>query len=163
MSLYSLVKINRPAPNFSLLGVCQNQTKLYSLPDLGQKWLVLYFYSNNFTINSANVLKQFQENLANFHTENIQVLGISTDSTNSHLVWSEELKLTFPLLADTGEHQMGKDYNVYSERNGNHYPAVFIIDPESVLKFYQVGSEEMPINQQNILEIVRNLAKNSKK
>lgn len=163
MSLYSLVKINRPAPNFSLLGVCQNQTKLYSLPDLAQKWLVLYFYSNNFTPNSASDLKSFQENLPEFQSQKIQVLGISTDSTSSHLTWSEELKLTFPLLADIGEHQMGKDYNVYSERNGNHYPAIFVVDPESVLKFYQVGSQEMPINQQNILEIVQTLAKNSKK
>jgi len=163
MSLYSLVKINHTAPNFSLFGTCQQKTKIYSLVDFRKSWLILYFYSGNFNPISKIDLLNFQssnfQSSSKFQEQNIQLLAISTDSLVSQATWSQELNLTFPLLSDIGEHQTCKDYNVYSEKNGNANPAIFVINPENILEFYQVNNHQIGFNLSDILAKIESLKK----
>ena len=47
-------------------------------------------------------MKAFQNDIARFEELNVQVLGVSGDSLETHRDFAEELGLSFPLLVDDG-------------------------------------------------------------
>lgn len=66
----------------------------------GKKNVVLYFYPGDFTLvctKEACGFRDMYEDLKNADTE---VIGVSTDSNESHKKFIAEYKLPFPLLSD---------------------------------------------------------------
>ncbi len=43
---------------------------------------------------------EFQERIADFQSIGVRLVGISTDSVMSHGLWSEQLRISYPLLSD---------------------------------------------------------------
>jgi alkyl hydroperoxide reductase subunit AhpC len=83
-----------------------------------------------------------------------QVLGVSVDSTWSHIAWQEKEigKLNYPLASDFYPHgEIAKKYGVF--RTGDPIPginerAVFVIDKQGIIVFaqlYELG--EAPDNE----------------
>ncbi len=69
----------------------------------------------------------------------VVVLGVSTDSVNSHKKFAEKYGLSFPLLSDT-ETTVSQLYGVYGEKNlyGKKYIGVnretFLIDKDGIVR-----------------------------
>lgn len=92
------LKINTPAPDFTLPST---EGKLFSLSqDARNKPLVLYFYPKDFTRLCTKEACEFRDQFAFFRNQQIQILGISRDSIETHHRFREEYKLPFHLLAD---------------------------------------------------------------
>jgi peroxiredoxin Q/BCP len=47
-------------------------------------------------------MKAFQNDIARFEELNVQVLGVSSDSLETHQAFTEKLELSFPLVVDDG-------------------------------------------------------------
>ena len=71
-----------------------------------------------------------------FKKFNAEVFGISVDGVWSHIAFSKDRKLNFPLLADfEPKGAVAKLYGVYEEQNGESARALFVIDKNGVIRW----------------------------
>ena len=106
----------------------------------------------------------YSRDLDQFAALDAQVLGMSVDSTWSHIAWQEKEigKLNYPLVSDFFPHgQTAQKYGVF--RTGDPIPgindrAIFIIDKSGKIVFsqlYELG--EAPDNR-DVMEVLEKLA-----
>ncbi len=127
------VAVGQQAPDFTLRG---NDDKEHKLSDLKGQNVVLAFYPLDFSPVCTNEHQCFRDDLTQFQNLNVQVLGISVDSTWAHKAFAEKLGLKFPLLADF--HPKGavaEKYGLYLGERGITARAVVVIDKEGTVRW----------------------------
>jgi len=106
----------------------------------------------------------YSRDLDTFAGYDAQVMGISVDSTWSHIAWQEKEigKLNYPLLSDFYPHgEVAQQYKVF--RTGNPIPginerAIYVIDKTGKIVFaqqYELG--ESPDNR-DVLDALEGLS-----
>ena len=76
--------------------------KSVSLADFaGKKNVLLYFYPKDFTGGCTKEACGLRDRMGELKTNNVEVIGVSYDSAESHKKFIAEYNLNFPLLADT--------------------------------------------------------------
>lgn len=76
--------------------------KTWKLADeLGKKVVLLYFYPKDETPGCTKEACGFRDSMEDLKKDNVQVIGVSYDSAESHQKFIAKHNLTFPLLADT--------------------------------------------------------------
>src|ERR1700746_759070 len=97
-----MVKVLEPAPNFRLMSTKGEieLAKLFDGEDSGQggKWVILFFYSGDFTSVCSTEVPEFSRKQSQFENLNAEVLGVSADSMDSHKVWISTMdqKIDYP-------------------------------------------------------------------
>jgi len=120
------------APDFS---VNDQDGKAVSLSDLKGKKVILYFYPRDNTPGCTAEACNLRDNYSKLREKGYEVLGVSTDSENSHQKFIEKQKLPFRLLADT-EKELHEKYGTWVEKSmyGKKYMGTarktFIIDED---------------------------------
>lgn len=126
--------LNEPAPEFTL--PTNTGDGEISLSDYQGKWVVLYFYPQDFTSGCTIEARRFQQDLAEYEARNAQILGVSVDDVDSHREFCDSEGLKFPLLADT-DGSVSKAYGswlgVMSLRH------TYLINPDGVLEKIYLG------------------------
>jgi peroxiredoxin Q/BCP len=75
--------------------------KTFNLADhVGKKIVLLYFYPKDFTGGCTKEACGFRDRVGDLQTNNVEVIGVSHDSVDSHKKFAEENKLNFTLVAD---------------------------------------------------------------
>jgi peroxiredoxin Q/BCP len=99
---------------------------------VGSKKVVLYFYPKDFTPGCTAETKTFSENYDAVLAMGAEVLGISSDSAESHGNFARECGATFPMLADSG----GKVRESYGAVSFGLAPGrvTFVIDKEGIVR-----------------------------
>jgi len=152
-----MLKINNEAPKFNLEAYHQDEITRVNLDDLKGKWVVLVFYPGDFTFVCPTELGELADNYGDFKKLSAEVLVCSTDTVYVHKAWhdaSETInKIEFPMLADpTGN--TARDYGVMIEEEGLAFRGTFIIDPDGVVKSFEVNDK--PIGRSSA-ELIRKL------
>ncbi len=106
--------IGRPAPDFSLPSTTGENISLKQFK--GKKTVILYFYPKDETPGCTREACSFRDLYAEFEKHNAVILGVSTDSLESHQHFREKNNLPFPLLADE-DATLSKMYGVYKQKN----------------------------------------------
>ncbi len=114
MSSNVLPVVGRPAPDFSLPSTTGENISLRQFK--GKKTVVLYFYPKDETPGCTREACDFRDHTEEFEKAAVVVLGVSTDSMESHLKFKEKQKLPFPLLSDE-DAAVAKLYGVYKQKN----------------------------------------------
>ncbi len=128
----TVVKVGDKAPEFCLP---DHNSKRVCLTDFKSKWLVLYFYPKDNTGGCTKEAVDFSEHLKDFKKLDAVVIGISPDSTKSHINFIDKHDLKIILLSDT-EHKVLLKYGVWQKKKmyGREYYGVarttFLIDPK---------------------------------
>jgi peroxiredoxin Q/BCP len=92
------LKIGDTAPDFSLV---DEHGLPVSLKDyLGKKTVVLYFYPKDFTPGCTTEACSFRDDHKLYQDKGAVVIGVSLDSVESHLKFSEKYDLPFAILSD---------------------------------------------------------------
>ena len=87
--------------------------KTWKLSDLvGKKLVLLYFYPKDDTPGCTKEACGFRDQIGDLQKENVEVIGVSFDSTDSHQKFISKFHLNFPLVADTD----GKIADAYGVR-----------------------------------------------
>jgi peroxiredoxin Q/BCP len=87
--------------------------KTWKLADvLGKKIVLLYFYPKDDTPGCTREACGFRDRMADLKRDNVEVVGVSFDSAESHQKFIAKHKLNFLLLADTD----GKIADAYGAR-----------------------------------------------
>lgn len=133
-------KLRVPAPDFSSVGVWEEEFKEIALSDFKGKYLLLLFYPANFTFICPSELSAFSERAAEFRARNCELIGCSTDSEYAHFAWMHTSKknagigeVEFPLLSDKSR-KISKAYGVLNEVTGEAYRGMFLIDTNQNLR-----------------------------
>src|SRR5690606_23089237 len=87
------------APDFVLK---DQHSRLVSLSDFrGKRNVVLYFYPKDETPGCTTQAKCFRDNYESFIEAGAEVIGISSDSSQSHIHFASKYQLPYILLSDS--------------------------------------------------------------
>src|SRR5215467_11058329 len=106
------VKVGQKAPDFTALNDKGEKVKL---SDLKGKKVVLYFYPKDDTPGCTKEACAFRDGIDEIKDRGAVVLGLSTDSVESHKKFKDKYDLNFQLLADTGK-QVVEAYGTWKEK-----------------------------------------------
>ena len=148
------VQVGDPAPDFTL----PNQWgRPVSLGDfLGKKYIVLFFYPRDNTAVCTEEVCAFRDSYEVFKAIEAEVIGISSDSIESHQQFAREHQLPFILLSDVGG-EIRKRYGVPTAF-GLPGRVTYIIDGQGIVNhifFSQFTSEKHVTQALQILQLLR--------
>ena len=106
-------KIGDKAPDFRLPST---RGKEMSLKEHKGKDVILYFYPKDDTPGCTAEACSFRDHESDLAKEHAIVLGVSTDSLESHEKFRSKYNLNFPLLSDQTA-DVAKMYGVWKEKN----------------------------------------------
>ncbi len=137
--------LNEPAPQFTL--PTNTGDGEISLSDYRGKWVVLYFYPEDFTSGCTIEAKRFQQDMEKYQSRNTQIVGVSADDVQSHEAFCDATGVEFPLLADT-DGSVSKAYGSWlGIRSLRH---TYLIDPDGILRERLIGVKP-PIHSRQVL------------
>jgi thioredoxin-dependent peroxiredoxin len=107
------VEPGQRAPAFTLTADDGSKVRL---ADLRGRPVVLYFYPRDDTPGCTREACAFRDQRDGFTKMGAVVLGVSTDSIESHEKFRDKYRLNFPLLADE-QHAVAEKYGAWREKN----------------------------------------------
>jgi thioredoxin-dependent peroxiredoxin len=119
------------APDFELFDQNLNKFKLRDF--INKKPIVLFFYPKDDTSLCTSEACSFRDYHKLFVEKGAEVIGISTDSIESHQSFSEKLSLPYRLLSDMGGY-VKRLYGVSGILGIISGRETFIIDKEGIIK-----------------------------
>ena len=138
----SEVKVGSRAPNFTLLS---QSAQMVSLKDfIGEKPVVLFFYPKDDTPGCTKEACAFRDDYEDFGKLDAEVIGISSDSVESHRRFAAKHNLPYTLLSDE-ERKVRKLYGVPNTLGLFPGRVTYIIDQEGVVRHIfssQLGAEK---------------------
>ncbi|MCA9097105.1 MAG: redoxin domain-containing protein [Planctomycetaceae bacterium] len=153
------------SPAFQLQGI--DPVKLtpdtWSLAQYEGEWLCLFFYPRDFSLICPTELSSLSQAIESFHQRNCSILGISTDSLDSHRRWLTTPRdqggltgLRFPLLADP-EGTVSTRFGVYVEKRKLALRGLFFVDPNGILQYSVVHNTSVGRKTDEILRVLEAL------
>lgn len=131
----SLPKEGTRAPAFT---APDQNGSLQTLAQYTGKWVLLYFYPKDNTPGCTAEACGLRDNFSDLSAAGVVILGVSTDTSNSHKEFAKKHKLPFILLADV-EKNLVQKYGVRGEKRflGKTYHGTrrvsFLINPEGII------------------------------
>jgi peroxiredoxin Q/BCP len=118
------LKVGDVAPNFTLTGTNP---------------VVLAFFPAAFTGGWTKEFTAYQAGIAKFDGKETKVFGISSDNSPSLKVFSDQLKLSFPLLSDFKDRSTVKAYGLLRP-DGMANRATYVVDMEGKIAYVEIGN-----------------------
>ena len=133
----SLPRLKHTAPDFE----APTTHGVKRLSDYQGKWLVLFSHPADFTPVCTTEFIAFAKAYDEFKALNCELLGLSIDSTYSHIAWERNIKekfgvdIQFPIIADLSM-KVARAYGMIQpgESDTSAVRATFVIDPDSKLR-----------------------------
>ena len=125
------LKEGEMAPDFAMK---DSKGKVSRLSELrGKKSVVAYFYPKDFTPGCTTEAIEFTKDYEKFKNSDIEIVGISPDTEESHTKFRDKMGIPYQLVADT-EKEVSRKYGVYGLKKfmGREYMGVnrttFLVD-----------------------------------
>lgn len=134
------------------------------LPDYFKgKWFVLFSHPADFTPVCTTEFVAFAKRYGDFKKLNTELIGLSVDSTFSHIKWIEWIKeklgveVPFPVIADPRGAVADKLGLLHAQSATHTVRAVFIVDPEGTIRAILYYPQELGRRIDEILRMVKGL------
>ena len=151
------LEINAPAPLFEAKAFQNEEIKKITLSQYRGKWVILAFYPADFTFICPTELANLADHYDELQKLGVEVLSVSTDTVFVHKAWHDNSpsikKIQFPMVADPNA-EICKAYGTYIAAEGLSYRATFIIDPDGVLKWFEIHDNSIG---RSTFEIIRKI------
>jgi peroxiredoxin Q/BCP len=128
------IDVGNPAPDFELQGTGE---RTYRLHDFEGRWLVLAFYPGDFTPVCTRQFCSYRDAADRLDELDVEVLGVSPQSVDSHQRFQSKYGLKVPLLADPGRGTI-RAYGVLGP-GGLVRRSIFIVDPTGIVRYRHVA------------------------
>ncbi len=156
-----MIKINNTVPDIAFKAFQNDKDFETKLSDFKGKWLVLFFYPADFTFICPTELQDVAAHYDEFQKLDAEVVSVSTDTVYVHKAWhdtSPAIKtIRFPMAADpTGA--LSKTFGTYIEEGedaGLSLRGSFVIDPDGVLKAYEIHANNIGRSAAELLRKVQ--------
>ncbi len=148
------VEIGDKAPEFAL----KNQNgETVSLKDfLGKKAVVVYFYPKDMSPGCTKEACAFRDSYEAFKDAGAEVIGISSQSQESHSIFSLRYNLPFTLLVDEGA-KVRRLYRVPSSLGMIPGRVTYVIDKEGVVRHIFSSQVDIEGHVNEALKILKTL------
>ncbi|MCR4711994.1 MAG: peroxiredoxin [Clostridia bacterium] len=133
--------IGDPAPEFRAM---TTMGKINFPVDYKGSWVILFSHPADFTPVCTTEFITFARMADEFAALNAKLIGLSIDSLHSHLAWAksieniswqgEPVKLPFPIIADISMNVAKKYGMLQTVAKTQTVRAVFLIDPEGIIR-----------------------------
>jgi peroxiredoxin Q/BCP len=130
----SEAKLNSPAPDFVLTDGNGSQ---WRLSDQRGKVVVLLFYPGDETPVCTKQMCSVRDRWEDYTATGAEVVGISSDSVESHRKFSEHHNLPLRLLSDI-DTKVADLYGARSIIPGRVARSVFVIDADGILRYSDI-------------------------
>jgi peroxiredoxin (alkyl hydroperoxide reductase subunit C) len=134
------------------------------LPDeFKGKWFVLFSHPADFTPVCTTEFVAFQRRFEEFKKLDCELIGLSIDQVFSHIKWVEWIKenleeeIKFPVIADDTGRVASMLGLIHPNKGTNTVRAVFIVDPEGIIRAMLYYPQELGRNMDEILRMVKGL------
>ena len=134
MSETGRARVGTEAPDFSLP---DGDGREWRLSDQRGKVVVLLFYPGDETPICTKQLCSVRDRWEDYRATGAEVVGISTNSVESHKAFAEHHELPLRLLADT-DGRVRAIYGALSLLPNRTARSVFVIDPAGVVRYRKV-------------------------
>lgn len=126
-----MLNVGSPAPDFT--AKLDDGTTFRLADQRGQKNVVLYFYPKDFSAGCTKQACSFRDSFASIGRYDAMILGVSSDSEDSHRSFRERHELSFPLISDPD----GKLSDLYEVRSliPIYRPRItYVIDKQGIVR-----------------------------
>jgi peroxiredoxin (alkyl hydroperoxide reductase subunit C) len=153
----SLPRLGEPAPAFEAV----TTHGVLKLEDFKGSWLVLFSHPADFTPVCTTEFIAFAEIYPELQKRGVELLGLSVDSTSSHIAWVRNVeektgvKIPFPIIADLNK-EVSMAYGMIhpGQSKTETVRCVFIIDPNQIIRAILYYPLTTGRNMQEILRII---------
>jgi peroxiredoxin (alkyl hydroperoxide reductase subunit C) len=153
----SLPRLSEPAPAFE----AATTHGVLKLEDFKGSWLVLFSHPADFTPVCTTEFIAFAEIYPELQKRGVELLGLSVDSTSSHIAWVRNVeektgvKIPFPIIADLNK-EVSMAYGMIhpGQSKTETVRCVFIIDPNQIIRTILYYPLTTGRNMQEILRII---------
>lgn len=136
--------------------------------DYKGKWVVLFSHPADYTPVCTTEFVAFAKRKDKFDALNAELVGLSIDQVFSHIKWDEWIKekldveIPFPIIADANG-DIGKKLGMVHPGKGSQtVRAVFIMDPEGIIRIILYYPQEIGRNMDEILRALKALQTSDK-
>ncbi len=143
-----------PAPDFTLP---DGEGNIWTLSDHKGKPVVLLFYPGDNTPVCTAQLCSVRDHWSEYQATGAEVVGISTDSVESHKGFAEKNQLPLRLLSDAGR-KVSEMYDMKSWLPGRSARGVVVIDGEGRIAYHKAEALSLfrPADK-DVLEVIRKI------
>ncbi len=134
------------------------------LPDAFKgRWFVFFSHPADFTPVCTTEFVAFQKRFEEFQKLGCELIGLSIDQVFSHIKWVEWIKekldveIKFPIIADDTGEVSKKLGLIHPGKGTNTVRAVFIVDPNGIVRAILYYPQELGRNMDEILRMVKGL------
>jgi peroxiredoxin (alkyl hydroperoxide reductase subunit C) len=153
----SLPRIGEPAPAFE----AATTHGVLKLEDFKGSWLILFSHPADFTPVCTTEFIAFSEIFPELQKRGVELLGLSVDSTSSHIAWVRNIKektgitIPFPIIADLSK-EVSTAYGMIhpGQSKTETVRCVFIIDDKQIIRTILYYPLTTGRNMDEILRIV---------
>jgi peroxiredoxin (alkyl hydroperoxide reductase subunit C) len=132
-----LPRLGEAAPDFE----AETTHGTLRLSDFKGSWLILFSHPADFTPVCTTEFLAFAEIAPELRKRNVELLGLSIDSTYSHIAWIRNIEekfgvaIPFPIIADLNK-EVASKYGMImpGESKTETSRAVFVIDDKGILR-----------------------------
>ncbi|MDG1286882.1 MAG: peroxiredoxin [Rickettsiales bacterium] len=121
------------------------------------KWLTIFFYPKDFTFVCPTEIAAFGDLNEEFEDRDTVLVTASTDSEFTHWAWrkhQDELReLPILMLADV-KRELTTALGILDKNEGVAQRAVFIVDPEGIVRFSMVTDLNVGRNPKEVLRVL---------
>jgi peroxiredoxin Q/BCP len=128
------ISVGARAPEFALR---DGRDEVWRLEDQRGKTVVLLFYPGDETPICTRQLCSVRDRWEDYAATGAEVVGISTNTVESHKAFAEHHSLPLRLLSD-GDGEVRRAYGALSLIPNKTARSVFVIDPEGIIRYRKV-------------------------
>jgi len=126
--------IGQQAPDFTLKNQFGEEVKLSDFQ--GKKNVVLIFFPMAFTGICTDELCEIRDRKNAFTNDDVQVFGISCDSSAAQKTFAEQESFDYPLLSDYWPHgAVAQSYGAFNDQLGFAIRGTFVIDKSGIVRW----------------------------
>lgn len=148
------IQVGDKAPDFTLPSQAGDQVRLADR--LGERVVVLYFFPKDGTPGCTAEACAFRDSHEVFTDAGAEVIGVSSDSVDSHVTFAGKHELPFTLLSDQGG-QVRKAYGVPSVLGMLPGRVTYVIDRQGTVRLVFNSMMRISHHIDDALAMVRQL------
>lgn len=160
---YQIDHIPLIGEEFPHLEVETTQGKKVLPDDYKGKWFLLFSHPGDFTPVCTTEFIAFAKRSEDFKKADVELIGLSVDSTISHIKWIEWIKekvgveVPFPVIADPMGYVSKRLGMIHAQSATSTVRAVFLVDDKSKVRLIMYYPLELGRNIDELLRAIKGL------
>ncbi|MFO7305700.1 MAG: alkyl hydroperoxide reductase subunit C [Gammaproteobacteria bacterium] len=150
--------INTPIKPFKTTAYHDGKFVTVTDADVKGKWSIFFFYPADFTFVCPTELGDLADVYPELQKLGVEVYSVSTDTHFTHKAWhdaSETIrKIKYPMLGDPTQ-QISRNFGVLIEEEGLALRGTFIVNPEGIIKAYEIHDNGIGRDARELLRKVQ--------